>query len=356
MNILPPLVGPSADDSENAATATADRHNPLGLDAGTAQAGVVSSALRFRDADVGAEPRERRRGLLASTLVHLFVLLMLVQGSAFSPPRPAPEPDAENAAPVVRQRVYLPPKRRVAAPATPARPQPPAPTPPPVNGKDRISIGGPSDQRQKELILRREDDLTKTAKGTAAGVAGALPEPPVSLASPPPGTAGPGGVVQPASGLDVRPGQGSLARGREAAPGPSLAGALRDIDRRLERMGALGTSTGTGQQIGPLFFDPQGADFTVWMNQFKNEVYRNWIVPQPALLGFRGHVDIEFTVERDGRVSSLRLLNSSGTVSLDRAAENALRGSRFLPLPADFAPASVTMRAIFYYNEAPRPS
>ncbi len=94
----------------------------------------------------------------------------------------------------------------------------------------------------------------------------------------------------------------------------------------------------------------------LWGFGIEHEVYRNWIVPQPALLGFRGHVDIEFTVERDGRVSSLRLLNSSGTVSLDRAAENALRGSRFLPLPADFAPASVTMRAIFYYNEAPRPS
>lgn len=352
MNVLPPLVGPGADDGRPD-TANAERHNPLGLDFGAAPADVVDSALSGRAADTALDPRDRRRGLLVSTLVHLVVLLVLVQGTARSPTRPTPELETESEAPVVRQRVYLPPLRR----AAPARPQPPVPTPPPATGKDRISIGGPSDQRQRELMLRREDDLTKTAKGTAAGLAGALPEPPSTLASPAPGAAtNPGGIVQPPTGLDLRPGQGSLARGREAQPGPSLAGALRDIDRRLERMGALGTPSGTGQQIGPLFFDPQGADFTVWMNQFKNEVYRNWIVPQPALLGFRGHVDIEFTVERDGSISSLRLLNSSGTVSLDRAAENALRGSRFLPLPTDFAPPRVTMRAIFYYNEAPRAS
>ena len=55
-------------------------------------------------------------------------------------------------------------------------------------------------------------------------------------------------------------------------------------------------------------------------------------------MGFRGHVDIEFTVERDGAVSEVRLLKSSGTPALDRAAQNALPSSRLLPLPADYAP------------------
>ena len=73
--------------------------------------------------------------------------------------------------------------------------------------------------------------------------------------------------------------------------------------------------------MGPLFFDPEGADFTAWINHFKNEVYRNWIVPQAALLRLRrGHVDFEFTVERDGSLSDLRMLKSSGTPALDRAA------------------------------------
>ena len=108
--------------------------------------------------------------------------------------------------------------------------------------------------------------------------------------------------------------------------------------------------------MGGLYFDPQGADFTLWINTFKNEVYRNWIVPQAALFGFRGHVDFEFTVERDGSMSALRMLKSSGTTSLDRAAQNALTSSRFLPLPDDYGPPRVTMQVTFFYNEAPQGS
>jgi len=108
-----------------------------------------------------------------------------------------------------------------------------------------------------------------------------------------------------------------------------------------------------GQQMGPLFFDPEGADFTAWVQHFKDEVYRNWIVPQPALMGFKGQVELEFTVERDGQMSELRYLRSAGTVALDRAAHNALVGSRLLPLPSDFGPPRVTMRVIFFYGEGP---
>jgi TonB family protein len=108
--------------------------------------------------------------------------------------------------------------------------------------------------------------------------------------------------------------------------------------------------------MGPLFFDPEGADFTLWINHFKNEVYRNWLVPEPALLGFRGHVDLEFAVERDGTLTNLKMLKPSGTPALDRAAQNALLGSRFLPLPADFAPPRVTMQVTFFYNEGPQGS
>jgi len=67
-------------------------------------------------------------------------------------------------------------------------------------------------------------------------------------------------------------------------------------------------------------------------------------------------VDFEFTVERNGTVSSLRLLKSSGTQSLDRAAQNALTSSRYLPLPADYGPPRITIQVTFYYGESPRES
>jgi TonB family protein len=136
----------------------------------------------------------------------------------------------------------------------------------------------------------------------------------------------------------------------------SIAGSIRRLERRLGDLGPSGEG-GAVRQMGPLFFDPEGADFTAWINHWRNEVYRNWIVPQAVLFGFRsGHVDFEFTVERDGRLSDLRMLKSSGVGALDRAAENALRGSRMLPLPGDFRPPRVTMQVTFIYNESPQGS
>jgi TonB family protein len=145
-------------------------------------------------------------------------------------------------------------------------------------------------------------------------------------------------------------------RGRPGPLGPSIEGAVRDLERKLAQDQQRGIPTGTGANVGGLYFDPQGADFTLWINRFKNEVYRNWIMPQPALMGFRGHVDFEFVVERDGTMSAIRMLRSSGTPAMDRAAQNALVGSRFLPLPSDYGPPRVTITVTFYYNEGPAES
>ncbi len=106
------------------------------------------------------------------------------------------------------------------------------------------------------------------------------------------------------------------------------------------------------RDLGGLYFDPLGADFTAWIQRFKDEVYRNWIVPPAALRGeARGHADFEFKVERDGSMSSLRLEKSSGTPSLDQAAEEALKKSRCLPLPDDYRAPRVTMKVTLVYDE-----
>ena len=105
-----------------------------------------------------------------------------------------------------------------------------------------------------------------------------------------------------------------------------------------------------GPHLGPLYFDPQGADFTVWINHFKNEVYRNWIVPQAALVGANDHVDFEFTVERSGSMSGLRLLRPSGSSLLDEAARNAITSSQFTVLPKEYTAARVTMQVTFFYR------
>jgi len=312
----------------------------------------------------------QRQGFLVSAILHLTILMILIS----RPPSPARNLDKIDPRTLERRdvvllspsqlRQLLPQPRR---PATPAPTPAPAPTPPPSQAKDRISVGPPSDVRQKgPMILRREDDLTKAPKGEMSPAL-AAPQLPVA---PTPATAE---TAEKAAGVAQRPGRqglrlppgllGQQPRGEEGVRplpgpiGPSIEGAVEGVTRRAQRESRAGIPTGTGQNLGGLYFDPQGADFTLWITRFKDEVYRNWIVPQAALFGAaRGHVDFEFTVERDGSMSALRLVKSSGTASLDRAAQNALTSSRLLALPDDYGPPRVTMTVSFFYNEAPQGS
>ncbi len=315
----------------------------------------------------------QRQGFLVSGILHLTILMILIS----RPPSPT-RPDAIDPSTLERKdvvfmptaetlRQMLPPSAR--RPPVP-RPTPaPAPTPPAAQAKDRISVGPPSDVRQKQMILRREDDLTKVPKGEMSPTLAAPPQPPQPVVPTPP----PAQTAEKAVGVAETPGRqglrlppgllGQQPRGEEGVRplpgpmGPSIEGAVEGLTRRAQRESRAGVPTGTGQNLGGLNFDPQGADFTLWINRFKDEVYRNWIVPQAALFGAsRGHVDFEFVVERDGTMSSLRLTKSSGTASLDRAAQSALSSSRLLPLPDDYGPPRVTINVSFYYNEAPQGS
>jgi TonB family protein len=318
-----------------------------------------------------AVPRfNQRQGFLVSAIVHLSMLMILVSRAPSQAPVKA-EPDLPRSA-----RVFMPPpsvlrqlvpaRPRAANPVVPAIPQPkPVEKPPTEAKKDRMSIGAPTTEVRKEpLILRRDQDLTNVApKGRAEGVV-APPSPSMAATPEPPRSVASGGAreVPGLPGLRLPPGIGregrSGAEGSRARPGAEgpIASSARDLEQRVAQA-PLGMPTGTGnfRQMGPLAFDPQGADFTAWINHFKNEIYRNWIVPKAAEFGFRGHADFEFTVERDGTITGLHLILPSGTVSLDRAAQNALVSSRFLPLPSDFGPPRVTMRVSFFYNQGPEP-
>lgn len=311
---------------------------------------------------------DQRQGFLISALTHLVIIMALASRTNLAARKA--EPVQTPATPEVSRRVFMPPAdvlRQVAprpvppsaAPRVPA----PVPTPPPASAKDRISVGALPPRHKGPIELRRDDDLTKVAKGRPEAVPKVEPTPPPAQPEQAARVAG-GPEVAGAPGQRRPLGVGQAPRGDEGSrlkPGaqePSITSSLRNFEQRLQSapQGAIGLASGTGQQMGPFFFDPQGADFTVWLNHFKNEVYRNWIVPQPALMGFRGHVDLEFTIARDGSMSGVRLLKSSGTPALDRAAQNALLGSQPMRLPSDYAPDSVTMQVTFFYNEAPERS
>lgn len=314
----------------------------------------------------------QRQGFLASAVIHLTLLMILVSADPkLFEPREIEPSELER-----REVVFLPRpevlRQLAPAPAVPrpmATPPPAAaPTPPPTdpNKKDRISIGPPTELRRTgPMILRREDDLTKVPKGQPTLPPKGAPEPPKPTPGPKvadgatetPETPGRQGLRLPPGLLGPPAPRGDEgSRRRPGALGSSLDEAIDDAARRLDRNASLGLPTGTGKSVEGLRFDPRGADFTVWINDFKNQVYRNWNVPQSVYLGYRGHVDFEFTLERDGSMSALRMLKSSGTDALDRAARNSLTASRFMALPDDYGPPRVTMQVTFYYNEGPRGS
>jgi TonB family protein len=282
--------------------------------------------------------------MAVSAILHALILMMAVQVVIVHAPEAPPPARARTPR---ADAVFLPPPAAVRR-MLGLRP---LPVPPPATPKekDRISIGAPAPMRSPDVLhLNRDDDLTKSAKGLPT--ASQAPRPSIPETVPP----------APAP----RPAGANLADGGRLAPTPLTPGRSGPIQASLRRLeasgigdpGPLGVVSGTGGQMGPLFFDPQGADFTEWAQRFKNEVYRNWIVPPAAIMGWGGgEVQFQFVVDRSGAVSDVTVVSSSGIAAYDRAARNALLASRLLSLPADYAPATLTINVIFGYGP-PRPS
>jgi TonB family protein len=292
----------------------------------------------------------QEKALLISAGFHGAILLALGLHSLYVTRRPDPPPGGQE---VVRldepgRHVWLPP-REVLRQLLPQPAVAVAPRPQPVT-RNRISIGPPSEQRAREILLRREDDLTAAPKGRpGAGPAAETP----SREGAEPSTPTEGGASAPASpGPSARSARGFYGPAAGVRQ-PSIAEAVRRLGAQLGGGEGPGLPSGKGRQIGPLFFDPAGADFTAWVNHFKNEIYRNWFLPQSVFLGARGRVEIVFVADRSGRLTDVKVLESSGTAALDRAAANALVGSHFLPLPADYSASEVTMRISFLYSRGP---
>jgi len=292
--------------------------------------------------------------VLGSIVVHALVLAVLF---LIQPQKRQAQPEEEKQK--VRRAFFLPPQ--LAKPPAPravakAVPQPtppppqPVPTPPPPPKSAKISIGEASDKRAEVIQLERDRDIgrrgTKTAQDKSVPQE-AIPESEKRAGEGRGEDAQKSGMPLPNGGVNP-----AAAANDSRMMGPSggiLSASTRSVERALREKRDMSQMEIPGYQMGPLFFDPEGADFTRWINHFKSEVYRNWIIPEPARLGVRGQVGIEFTVDRGGKITRIAMLSSSGMPALDRAASNALQGSDLLPLPEDYPAASVTMRVTFVY-------
>lgn len=112
------------------------------------------------------------------------------------------------------------------------------------------------------------------------------------------------------------------------------------------------SSVGGGIEI---LSDPLGVDFRPYLVALKGAVQKHWypLIPESAMPPEMksGKTVIKFSVMRDGRLSDIKVEQSSGDVALDRAAYGALvYSSPLAQLPASFAGDTLVIRASFVYN------
>jgi len=121
--------------------------------------------------------------------------------------------------------------------------------------------------------------------------------------------------------------------------------------------GNIGGDVGTAE-TGPLSFESNWFEWGDYAQKMIARIRVHWYANMPDLIrmGVRGVVTVRFTIERDGTISYIEMLSSSGVPPYDNAAIQALQlSSPLAPLPENFPKASERVTARFLYNMRPAP-
>jgi protein TonB len=90
----------------------------------------------------------------------------------------------------------------------------------------------------------------------------------------------------------------------------------------------------------------------VWYGRVvKKKVVDGWYPPVAARLGLTGKAVVTFNIKKDGSVDSIKLKESTGNNSLDRASLNAIKSAGPFPeLPRDYEYGQLGVIFSFWYN------
>jgi TonB family protein len=149
-----------------------------------------------------------------------------------------------------------------------------------------------------------------------------------------------------------------------ASPGATVNQAVQSVASAHGTTGAEYGGGEYGNVVHPrtdhrgameIMSDTLGVDFGPYMKRLHFTVQNHWdpLIPIAALppVMKKGVVVIEFSITKDGKVEGMKLISSSGDISLDRAAWGAITDAIPLPnLPTQFSGPYLTIRARFYYN------
>ena len=212
-----------------------------------------------------------------------------------------------------------------------------------------------------------EPEISRGAQPPAAA-----PTPAPAPSQPPP--AGPKEEPQTEARLrfeEVTP-PGQDGAGRFRAPSLAPGEAIQESMQAAARGGYHGGAAGSGgdsdlefnnlhpnfsTEMPTILSDTRGVDFGPYLARVVFIVRRNWLslIPESARLGEKGRVGVVFEILKDGSVPQLRLVASSGSDPLDRAAVNGIHASiPFPPLPQEFTGNHLVLQFIFLYNLTPQ--
>ncbi|MCX8084835.1 MAG: TonB family protein [Calditerrivibrio sp.] len=91
--------------------------------------------------------------------------------------------------------------------------------------------------------------------------------------------------------------------------------------------------------------------YTSYFYKFKQRLYNVWRYPSESVLkGEQGTVRIKFSILKDGTITNINLVSSSGYSALDRAAVDALKTMGKVPLPESFGLNILNVDGYFIYT------
>jgi TonB family protein len=134
------------------------------------------------------------------------------------------------------------------------------------------------------------------------------------------------------------------ATSRKPTTGPETRAGSAKVETHGQGTATGLTLGGSGLPGGQ--FDAANFCCPEWLATMLQLINRNWNSKQQVA----GRTVIRFTVERDGRISSMEVRQSSGYFALDQSAQRALALTRqFPPLPAEYTDNQFTMDLSFSY-------
>jgi len=133
---------------------------------------------------------------------------------------------------------------------------------------------------------------------------------------------------------------------------PKLREIIAHLDKYLDldKYGAK-AEYGYGSLVS---FEDQGFNYLWYGRLVKKKVAEGWYPPYAARMGLTGRSVVTFKIHRDGMIDEIKLRDSSGNSSLDKAALNAVRSiTELTSLPEDYGPQELGVIFSFWYNLTP---